>query len=523
MGLIMYAGEYISYLVDVINRLSDEKIKLNQDTAEFKMTVNELKRKAGAIEKDTEDAMAKYSGEDEAGSVDIKDAYSTITAYAGMDNDFITGFRKNLDTFAKLKDKTDQADDVRRLRRQIAEGFYKLYEAAFLRSMKERSMPVELKMFFLFGFIDEKLAGADYTKQLAVLADTYKSDPDGRIISIYEWLRLVYQKQVEPSKNEFDMEYPAYLKSRYENGEIKQNQIPILLASNEERAKFEIHNFFSLTDRITYGRISSFVPIFYEEDYIKAPADSCLRFTDVRQYLDDIRGIDFSCFCRETVYSNVDIGVTREYISKEVLPYIVMMPNCGTRGSLWQEISGSKRDTPARMAIPMFSSGNTKLMFETLAGEFRWEMCRREQGVRWNDVTTPSLTSEFSDYIQFYRKNRDITPELREKIKAQLQSARNSVKGVFVSDYVVYIEYESKGSLRLNKVSRGILFKYCPFLKNTRESLAATLPAYKDLVDKYNIKNNQKLHMMNIVLQKIEKGGFAVPDEIKYQSQFMRR
>ncbi len=523
MGIIIFAGEYINYLVGVITRLSDEKIKFNQDTAQFRMTVNELKRQSGTIEKETEEALAKYSGEGEIGSIEIKNAYDTITAYAEADKDFILEFRKNLDTFSKLKDKTDQADDVRRLRRKIAEEFYNLYEKAFLKSMRNSSIPVEVKMFFLYGFIDEKLAGEQFTTQLAVLADTYKKDPEGKILSIYEWLRLVYQKKVEPSKNEFDMEYPAYLKNLYESGEIKQNQIQPMLASNEERAKYEIHNFFSLTDRITYGRISSFVPIFYEEDYIKAPADSVLKFTDVRSYIDNIRSIDYSCFCRETVYSNVGIGVTREYISTEVLPYIIMMPNSGTRGALWQEISGSKRDTPARMAIPMFSSGNTERMFATLAGEFRWEMCRREQGVRWNDVTTPSLTSEFSDYIQFYRKNRDITPELREKIKSQLQSARNSVKGVFVSDYVIYIEYESKGSLRLNKVSRGILFKYCTFPKATRETLSTSLPAYKDLVDKYNIKNAQKVHLMDIVLQKIEKGGFSIPEELKYQAEFNKR
>ena len=175
------------------------------------------------------------------------------------------------------------------------------------------------------------------------------------------------------------------------------------------------------------------------------------------------------------------------------------------------------------MAVPMFSSANNKLMFTKLAGEFRWEMCRREQGVHWNDVTVPSLTSEFSDYIQFYRKNRDISPEMREKIKAQLQSARNSAKGVFVSDYILYIEYESRGSLRLNKVSRGIIFRYCPFPKEKRESLAISAPAFKELVEKYNIKIAQKHHLMDILIQKITKAGFDVPKEISFQNGFIRK
>lgn len=523
-GIILYAGRYVSYLVDKAEEISESRIRLNQDTAAFKMKVNELKRKASAIEKDEEDATAKYasSGESES-NIEIKDAFNTITAYAGVDPDFAVAFKKRLDDFAKLTDKTDQSDEVRRLRRQLAEDFYRVYEAAFLKSMDAAAPPLEVKMFFMFGFVDEVLAGEKFTSQLAAIAETYRSDPEGKILTIYEWLTLVYRKEVEPSKNEFDMEYPAYLKNLYDSGEIKQNQIPVYLASNEERAKFEIHNFFSLTDRITYGRISSFVPFFYSEDHIKDPKESILRFQDVRGFVDEIRELDYSCFCRDILFSDPKIGVNREFISTEILPYIILMPNSGNRGALWQEISGPKRDTPARMAVPMFSSANNKLMFTKLAGEFRWEMCRREQGVHWNDVTVPSLTSEFSDYIQFYRKNRDISPEMREKIKAQLQSARNSAKGVFVSDYILYVEYESKGSLRLNRVSRGIIFRYCPFPKAKREALSVSTPAFKDLVDKYNIKIAQRHHLMDIVIQKITKGGFSVPEEIEYQNAFIRK
>lgn len=523
-GIILYAGKYVSYLVDKAEEISESRIRLNQDTAAFKMRVNELKRKASAIEKDEEDATAKYASEGEGSSnIEIKDAFNVITAYAGVDPDFSAAFKKRLDDFSKLADKTDQSDEVRRLRRQLAEDFYRLYEAAFLKSMDAPAPPLEVKMFFLFGFLDEKLAGENFTSQLAALAETYRSDPEGKVLTIYEWITLVFRKEVEPSKNEFDMEYPAYLKNLYDSGEIKQKDIPVYLASNEERAKFEIHNFFSLTDRITYGRISSFVPFFYAEDHIKEPKESIMRFQDVRGYIDEIRELDYSCFCRDILFSDPKIGVNREFISTEILPYIILMPNSGNRGALWQEISGPKRDTPARMAVPMFSSANNKLMFTKLAGEFRWEMCRREQGVHWNDVTVPSLTSEFSDYMQFYRKNRDISPEMREKIKAQLQSARNSAKGVFVSDYILYIEYESRGSLRLNKVSRGIIFRYCPFPKEKREALAVSAPAFKDLVEKYNIKIAQKHHLMDILIQKITKAGYEVPKEISFQNGFIRK
>ena len=88
------------------------------------------------------------------------------------------------------------------------------------------------KMFFYYGFVDEKLAGNTCTSALAVLADTYKSDPSGRIMLIYEWLKLIYEGHIEPSKNEFDLEYPAYLKSSYQNGDITEKEMKSLLIKN---------------------------------------------------------------------------------------------------------------------------------------------------------------------------------------------------------------------------------------------------------------------------------------------------
>ena len=175
------------------------------------------------------------------------------------------------------------------------------------------------------------------------------------------------------------------------------------------------------------------------------------------------------------------------------------------------------------MMMPMFLDKDVNSHILRLAGEFRWEMCRREQGVHWNDVTTPSLTSLFCDYLQFYRKNHELSPDLREKIKAQLQSARNSSKAVFVSDYMNYVVYESAGSLRLNRVSRDILFRFCPFTKEIRNKLATSSPAYQKLIERYDVKLAQRKRLMEIVYTKIEKAGASVPKELQGQKEFLDR
>ena len=137
---------------------------------------------------------------------------------------------------------------------------------------------------------------------------------------------------------------------------------------------------------------------------------------------------------------------------------------------MWQEIEGKKRTTPARMMCSIFHMEELTQSLIHLTGEFRWEMCKRVQGGRWNDVSEPSLTSEYCDYIQFYRRNKELSAEAKEKIKNQLGRVRNSFKEMFVTDYIMWMRYESGGSPRLNKVSRNILFSYCPFSSFRKKS-----------------------------------------------------
>lgn len=525
-GTVMFAVGYIRCLTQQIELISDYSMHLNEESADFRIKLHQLKSRLAEIKHSAEATRAKFVASNEASlenKVVIKNALDTILSYSGIPANDAGAFRKLISAFNAAPDKADTSDDARQLRRSIAACFYRIYEGAFIKSMTDREIPVELKMFFYYGFVDEKLAGSTNTAALAGLAETYRPDPSGHVILIYEWLKMIYDGRVEPSKNEFDLEYPAYLKECYQNGEISDKEMKERLNDPAARVSFEIKNLFTMANRMTFGSISSFVPVFFGDEMIKAPSEAIVTYRDITENIDRIRSIDFSCFCRETVFSDTSIGVTREFIQTEVLPYMILMPNAGIRGALWQEISGSRRNTPARMLMPVFPSKDPFRILLELAGDFRWEMCRREQGVHWNDVTVPSLTSEYSDYIQFYRKNHELSAENKDKIKLSLQSARNSTKHVFLLDYINYVEFESAGSSRLNKVARGLLFKYCPFPAKTRAALALSSPAYADIVERYKIKQNQKIHLIDIVMQKITKTGATVPLEIYGQYQFLQK
>ncbi|MBQ9606872.1 MAG: hypothetical protein IJV16_06825 [Lachnospiraceae bacterium] len=538
-GTVLYAYEYMQDMAPILAALIEKKSEYDlqlmsrgdDEAGNEDMGADEAytgDEDSGVADDDIENLVGAESGGKGSGSAskrvvdeDMTGAMQKILEYSEIGEEKAETFKQLIADYKALKDRTSTDDGVRRMRRQIADIFVDIYEGAFFRSIVDRDIPLVLKMFFYFGFVDEELAGGENTKALESLASSYEPDPEGNVLTVYEWLKLIFDGKVEPSKNEFDMEYPKYLKQRYDDGEIKQDEMRRLANDRKAKTSFEIHNFMKLGSKITYGRVTTYVPVFTEDSTVRPPEACITTYKAVHDTMNMVRGIDFSCFTRQIVFSNTDIGVTREFIDTEIIPYVILMPNGGTRSALWQEISGAHRNTPGRMMMPIFLDKEVSSHVLRLIAEFRWEMCRREQGVHWNDVTTPSLTSLFCDYLQFYRKNHEISPDLREKIKAQLQSARNSSKAVFVADYMNYVVYESAGSLRLNKVSRDIIFRFCPFTKDIRNKLSVSSPAYQKLIERYDIKLAQKLRLMEIVYTKIEKAGAAVPKEISGQREFL--
>ncbi len=453
-------------------------------------------------------------------SEDLKGSLETILHYADCEEEVSNGFRKSIAQFKKLQDKNDTGDAARKLRLQMAKQFYQIYKQAFLKSVKDWNVPRVLMMFFNFGYVDEELAGAENAAYLYSIADVVPSDPAKHVYTIYEWLKAIYEGQKVPSRNEFDNDYTAYVHELKVTGKITPSEETKMLADREERVNFEIDNMFTNVNKMTFGRISTFCPVFSEHDILKDLSDSLVSAEKIEKCFSLIRSTDFGAFYRDTVYTNPDMGIAKEYLSVEVLPDVILMPNIGVRGVMWQEIEGRKRTTPARMMVSVFQMEDLTGLIVRMTGEYRWEMCKRIQGARWNDVSEPSLTSEYFDYIQFYKKNRDLSADAKDKIKLSMQKAKNSFKEMFIRDYCAWILYEGTGSPRLNKVARNILFTYCPFSKEIRDKLKAN-PLYKEIMDRYDIKLAQKLHHMDNLFQKIKNNGAAVPDEIVAQRAFL--
>jgi hypothetical protein len=149
-------------------------------------------------------------------------------------------------------------------------------------------------------------------------------------------------------------------------------------------------------------------------------------------------------------------------------------------------------------------------------------MCRRIQGSRWNDLSDPSLTSYFCDYLQFYMNNRSIAMQTMTEIRNELSAARNNYKTVFVQNYTVWLLNESKGMARLNSIALGILMTFCPFNAEILESLAKNM-RYNEALTRYNAKRQKRAQRLNLIIKKLQQSGKGVPQELKDEFEFSRR
>lgn len=443
-----------------------------------------------------------------------------ILKYASYDEEKCKRAVMMIEEYRELPDMYSTSDEVRKLRRDIAKMFYDVYMRVFKRSVKQSKIPTIVKMFLNFGFMDVTLAGEDNVSELYELAETIEEKcKSSNVYTAYEWLKSIYAGENEPSKNEFDLDYVGYLREQKRMGEITAAQEKAFLDDNWNKTVYEMDNMFKSTNRATYGKFATFQPALCEEDLINSPTSMLITVDRLNDALDYLRSVDYSLFYHEIVFSDPDHGITKETLQKEILPYIILMPNAGSRSMMWQETAGSRRDTPARFIMPILTVVEPREMMIELCGRYRWEMCRKIQGMRWNDVTERSLTSEYCDYMQFYRKNHDLSAETKEKIKNALVKAKNNYREVFVKDYQCWIKYEAKGSCRLNKVAREIVFTYCPFSKDIRKVLEGN-PMYQNLFEKYEIFKQRKLRHVTNFYDKYQKSGGTITQEMQDNLDF---
>jgi hypothetical protein len=464
----------------------------------------------------------KYSkNEQDMVAKDLNNTLDQILSYSGVSEEVSTKFRQLLMDYMNLRDKHSIDDSVRALRKRISEVYYEIYENVFFKACNDPNLPKAVDLFLKYGLLDEKFLSTEQLRELYYLDEQIKDKEYCKVYNIKDWLLQIYQGKKEPSKNDFDMDYNDTLRQKRKRGELTEIEEKQLKEDTDNKVSYEIHNMFRYNNRLVNGQISTFIPFLFGDNLIQSIKKLYVSADRVNSAIKDIIDVDYSLFYRESLYVNNEVGIIKEYIMEEYFPDIILMPTVGYNGIMWQEITGKRKSSHGRFLLPQFSDVALKEILIKLCGKFRWELCRSIQGTAWNNIKYKSLTSEYADYIQFYRRNRELSEEVKEKLKLQIQKGKGNYREIFVIDYEAWIKGESTGALRLNRVAREILATYCPFKKELRERLQ-NQPLFLDAMARCQRNNMKKVKETELRYRALEKDGIQITKELVDTLAFYR-
>lgn len=498
--------------LDTIRRISEHKenmLAVSQDAASNRVDqfFNNLSLTTPK-EKDTTTLPAELAG-----------SLNTILEFAGNDLGIAESFRQHINNYKALPDRTSMDSSVCALRRALTEEFYVLYTTLFERTLHALIVPAPVWMFLYFGYVDEDLAGTKNAVTLYKMVPNMTDNSEFGVYTFYHWLMAIFDGKKEPSRNEFDQDYTDFIHKQKMSGTVTEQDLMTLENNRLSKVNYELQNMFPSVNKITFGRISTFCPVFIEESAQKDLESVYVTVSKIAKAAELVRTVDYSAFYREGLdMEHIDV-MGKIPVHTECVPDVILFPNAGIRTVMWQEIEGKKRNTPGRMCFSLFHMEDLTTSYLRMTAEFRWEMCKRIQGARWNDVSEASLTSEYFDYIQFYRKNHDLSNEAKDRIRTGLLQTKNSFREMFVRDYIQWVLFEGNGSPRLNKVARKIFFTYCPFTADICGKLESN-PMYADLLHRHKLQRAQKKHQLEMLRKKLWNSGTTVPETLERELEY---
>ncbi|GEM_PF-1513052 len=448
----------------------------------------------------------------------LKNSFSQILKYSDMPEEEKANLTKILNAFKKLPDKMDANPDARRIRAQLTRSYWTLYYHCFMKSLDGQPIPLPVQFMFKYGFLDETLLSEKNTLPLFSLRDDFKGLID--IYHVYDWLQKIYSEEKVPSITEMGLTFEKHL---LEEAKSKTYAEMEALRSDTEKIKrykvqFEINQMINACARVCSESLATALPILINETLMLETSKSFLYGQQIDDVVESIRKLDYTVFNREVI---VKTKFRVELIETEVIPDFIILPTTGSRVMMWQDLESNNKRSKARFAIPQFFVGDLRKTLILALARFRWEICKTQKGPQWADPIEGGITGIYFDYINFYKKNPNLSEEAKMKIDEHVRNYRSN-RERFAIDYLTYIEFESKGIAKMNRVLRDLFYRYIPFTKEVREKLKS-IPIYEEIDTKYNNVLHRRIKEVEIKFKKYEKDPDGVPQEMKDYMEMLKR
>ena len=443
----------------------------------------------------------------------LKNATKEILSFAGVSEE---AAERMLEDFAKIdkinfKDPTEK--ESRRIIKELQRDFFELFTGVVFRCFKHNTqLPLSVKLFIYFGFIREDLLEDGHLDGLCNAVHLFETPDalDYPIMSAVEYLESIYKQEEVPG---LSLNGEDYIKTmRHNAGRGKE-----FVDSPEKRVTYEIDNMFKEAMRITSDSPRAYIP-FLTSYAIKGNLSNLLNTPKhLNTEIKKINTIDPTLFFRELTWK---IPGKSELITKEVKPYLIIVPNSGIRVQLWQEMVNNQRHSRARLIVPAIFNGiQEKSLIQSFA-HFRWELNKLIAGANWMDPVEGGFVGAFYDFSQYYQKMNELSIEAKEDIKMLFNKIKMD-RDRFAYFYEKWLMYEKDGVAKVNKVVRQIFYRYIPFPKHIRDRLCH-LPLFEDLNTRYNNISSRTVRSLEAKYRKYEDGTGQLPEDLQAYLDILR-
>ena len=435
------------------------------------------------------------------------DNFNKLQSIPVSSNETKQKLRGALEKYSKIVDKFDTVGDTRKIKKDLDSSFWEYYRDMFKYYMDNQdTAPNYILLMLRYGVLDENTLNEDTVNCLKTTPLESKNE-----LPIYyadEWLERIYNNEEKPSMNGLGQTYEEFMKDNKTRFKDPAQQL----------LDFEAREVIAAAVRTCAGLIAQQTPIL-DSDYISLKPENCIVTKDrLEKTVKEILEIDFACFYREI---RIVYGENQDFIQKEIAPNFIIVPVAGSKAVCWQELDGKNKASRGRIMVPLFATADLKEMLMSALANFKWELSKTIVGPNWGDPVEGGLTGKYFDYTSVYKQSKELSAEVKEKIKKQFKKFPQT-KDRFTDDYLDWINYESNSTFKLNPLNRAIFFDYVPFHKRIRDKVS-TNPNFQKLNFKFVNLNTKKLQSIENKIKKLEKTGVEIPVEVTKEMEYWKQ
>ncbi|MDC7239004.1 MAG: hypothetical protein PQJ50_01460 [Spirochaetales bacterium] len=462
-----------------------------------------------AITAEEKKRLAKYRG-----------ILPRILEFSTLDEDFKKDFSLRMEQLLQYKNKHDSDPELQKLRDLITADYWMLYENCFLKVIDSDLKGFVPGIMLHFGVVDERLLTEE---ELAMIDRFYSANlfmhDDIPVMTLPYFLEKIHNSEIPPSMTEMGDTFPVILKNQTKMTKKERTAAAYLYKDTaEDKVRFEIRNIACDLSKMLFGNKKKALPFLCSDSL----SGGVQRFFLDPEYFSSLvlkyRKRDYSLFYREVLHKH---KLGSDFVQKEVIPNFVFYPCFGNRSIMWQEMDGTSKNSRGRLFYPLFFTEKLEENIVTQLANFRWELQKSIAGYNWTDPVEGGVVGVYYDYIQYYRKNPNITPEAKERLSEFIKKTKSD-KDRFASDYANWVQFEYEGKMRLNGYARDIFYRFCTFPAEVREVMARK-PDFKVMENRLQSRRLKESLKLKSKMIKFEKKGVPLPRELMEYSLFLER